>query len=93
MLYDSSKFEVEDRLTTFLECVKKSKSNESHNVLYLKALSQVLNIMYHLLKIQKLFQHMTPNYELYLHFIMEQLIVHSKSGQEASIVRDGHLSI
>ena len=61
MLYDSSKFEEadikpgtetkfllqeEDRLTAFLECVKKSKSDQLYKAVYLEVPSQVLNIMH-----------------------------------------------
>ena len=68
----------EDRLTAFLEYAQKSKSDELHKALYLLVLSQILNIMYDLSKMQKSFLFITPNYDLYFHLIMEQLIVDLK---------------
>ena len=90
MLYVSSKFEEinikpeteikfmlqeEDRLTAFLKWVKISKSDELHKALFLEALSQALNIMYSLSKINKSFLYITPNYNLYICLTMEQQII------------------
>ena len=90
MLYVSSKFEEinikpeteikfmlqeEDRLTAFLKWVKISKSDALHKALFLEALSQALNIMYSLSKINKSFLYITPNYNLYICLTMEQQII------------------
>ena len=62
-------------LTAFPKWVKMSKSDELHKALFLEALSQALNILYSLSKINKSFLYITPNYNLYICLTMEQQII------------------
>ena len=55
----------QDRLTAFLECLKKIKSDELHKAHYLQVLSHILNIMHDLSKIQKSSLYINSNYDLY----------------------------